>query len=172
VYENLQADATAFRSALTSIPQLITDALQEIVSVKRVSAFLQSPDVQHLDEMDSIVSVAQEHEPLTVAGDIAWARPQEAGSTTDSPPFVLRDLNLVFQRGKITLIAGKFGSGKSLLLNAILGEVALLRGRISYAVSPLVDPWQTETAVDWEQCFEGLAFVPQVSIQYRKGDKH
>lgn len=79
-----------------------------------------------------------------VVGDIAWAQLQD-GMSLESAPFVLRDLDITFQRGTVTLIAGKFGSGKSLLLNALLGEVALLRGRISYAVSSVVDPWQVET---------------------------
>ena len=80
----------------------------------------------------------------------------------NSAPFVLRDLDITFERCTVTLIAGKFGCGKSLLLNALLGEVALLRGRISYAVSAVVDPWQVENALDWDHCAEGLAFVPQV----------
>jgi ABC-type cobalamin/Fe3+-siderophores transport system ATPase subunit len=80
-----------------------------------------------------------------------------------SAPFILRDLDITFPRGAVTLIAGKFGCGKSLLLNAILGEVALLRGQISYAVSPVADPWEAESSAEWGRCFQGLAFVPQVS---------
>jgi ABC-type multidrug transport system fused ATPase/permease subunit len=152
-------DRTEFRFAITSVPQLLTDALQEIVSVQRISAFLQRPDVQYLDESESASTVAEESKPLVVVGDIAWAELQE-GMSLDSAPFVLRDLDITFQRGTVTLIAGKFGSG---MLNALLGEVALLRGRISYAVSSVVDPWQVETAIDWGQCLEGLAFVPQAS---------
>jgi len=155
-------DSIEFRHAITSVPQLLTDALQEIVSVQRISAFLQRPDVQYLDESESASTVAEENKPLVVVGDIAWAELQK-GMSLESAPFVLRDLDVTFQRGTVTLIAGKFGSGKSLLLNALLGEVALLRGRISYAVSSVVDPWQVETAIDWGQCLEGLAFVPQVS---------
>ena len=162
VLEISATDCTEFRHAITSVPQLLTDALQEIVSVQRISAFLQRPDVQYLDELETTTTVAEENEPLVVVGDIAWAQLQE-GMSLESAPFVLRDLDITFQRGTVTLIAGKFGSGKSLLLNALLGEVALLRGRISYAVSSVADPWQVETAIDWGQCLEGLAFVPQVS---------
>jgi len=153
---------TEFRHSITSVPQLITDALQEIVSVQRISAFLQRPDIQHLGELQSNSNVAREDEPLVVVGDIAWSTPQEDSETT-SAPFILRDLDITFPRGTFTLIAGKFGCGKSLLLNAILGEVALLRGRISYAVSPVADPWEAESPAEWGRCFEGLAFVPQVS---------
>ena len=155
-------DRIEFRFAITSVPQLLTNTLQQIVSVQRISAFLQRPDVQYLDGSESTSTVAEENQPLVMVGDIAWAQLQE-GTSLDSTPFILRDLDITFQRGTVTLIAGKFGSGKSLLLNALLGEVALLRGRISYAVSSIADPWQVETAIDWSQCLEGLAFVPQVS---------
>jgi ABC-type branched-subunit amino acid transport system ATPase component len=94
--------------------------------------------------------------------------PQEH-SALESAPFVLRDLDITFERGTITLIAGKFGCGKSLLLNALLGEVALLRGRISYAVSAVADPWEVETSADWSHSSEGLAFVPQVSTAVSAG---
>jgi len=156
------ADCTEFRYAIISVPQLLTDALQEIVSIQRISAFLHRPDVQYLDKLESASTIAEENKPLVVVGDIAWAELQE-GMNLDSAPFVLQDLDITFQRGTVTLIAGKFGSGKSLLLNALLGEVALLSGHISYAVSSVVDPWQVETAIDWGQCLDGLAFVPQVS---------
>jgi ABC-type multidrug transport system fused ATPase/permease subunit len=157
------ANHLEIRHTVTSFPQLFTDVLQEAVSAQRISAFLQRPDVQYLDESESTATIAEADQPLVVAGDIAWAVPQE-NIDLSSAPFVLRDLDITFERGTITLIAGKFGCGKSLLLNALLGEVALLRGRISYAVSAVADPWQTETAVDWDHCFEGLAFVPQVGL--------
>lgn len=123
---------------------------------------MQRPDVEYLEELETTSTVAQENKPLVIAGDIAWARPQP-DAALDTSPFILRDLDIAFQRGTVTLIAGKFGSGKSLLLYALLGEVALLRGHISYAVSSVADPWQAENAIDWGQSLEGLAFVPQVS---------
>lgn len=156
------AERVEIRHTVTSFPQLFTDALQEAVSAQRISAFLRRPDVQYLVELESIATVAEVDKPLIVAGDIAWAVPQEDVASMNSAPFVLRDLDITFERGTVTLIAGKFGCGKSLLLNALLGEVALLRGRISYAVSAVVDPWQVENALDWDHCAEGLAFVPQV----------
>jgi ABC-type bacteriocin/lantibiotic exporter with double-glycine peptidase domain len=140
----------------------LTDVLQEVVAVKRVSAFLRNPDVEYLDEPEDRSDVAQEGESLTVQGDIAWSTPSAQSADNASEPFILRNLDIAFQRGEITLIAGKFGSGKSLLLLAVLGEVALLRGHISYAISPVADPWQAEQAVDWTNPLEGLAFVPQV----------
>jgi ABC-type multidrug transport system ATPase subunit len=137
--------------------------LQEVVAVKRVSAFLRNPDIEYLNESEGTKDIAQENEPLSVHGDIAWSTPRAQSDGVTSESFVLQNLDIACQRGEITLIAGKFGSGKSLLLHAMLGEVALLRGHISYAISPVADPWQTEQAVDWTHSLEGLAFVPQVS---------
>jgi ABC-type bacteriocin/lantibiotic exporter with double-glycine peptidase domain len=152
---------------MTSVPQLLTDALQEILSVQRITTFLQKDDVEYLDKAESISSPADDEEPLIVVGDIAWSKPQERTDMPDSNPFVLRDLDLAFPRAKMAIIAGKFGSGKSLLLIAMLGEVALLKGRIAYAVSSVADPWETETAYDWSHSTQGLAYVPQVRPQVR-----
>lgn len=47
-----------------------------------------------------------------------WEEPQEA-----SPPsrFRLGPLNFMFPRGKLTLVSGATGSGKTALLSALLG---------------------------------------------------
>lgn len=56
-----------------------------------------------------------------------WHRRAESKATpgnseTDiSHNFQLKDLNISFPQGKLTLIAGRTGSGKTALLNALLG---------------------------------------------------
>jgi ABC-type multidrug transport system fused ATPase/permease subunit len=52
---------------------------------------------------------------------------------------MLRDATLEFPTGKLSVITGKTGSGKSLLLAALLGEVKLLGGRISMPTPPPFD---------------------------------
>ncbi|EJD42577.1 P-loop containing nucleoside triphosphate hydrolase protein [Auricularia subglabra TFB-10046 SS5] len=44
--------------------------------------------------------------------------------------FTLRDVSVVFPRGKLSLVYGPTGSGKSSLLSALLGEMKCLEGRI------------------------------------------
>lgn len=146
------------------MPRKISDLMKQLLGAKRITLFLQTPDVEYLGESISSLDIATEEEPLTVNGDVTWT---SSGVTdddegSDNAVFALRDLSLKFERGRITLIAGKYGSGKTLLLLALLGEVKLLRGKITYAVSPIFDPWQTETQVDWSNNLEGLAYVPQV----------
>ena len=55
---------------------------------------------------------------------------QHVTSAEDTLPFELNDLNIEFPAAKITMIVGNVGSGKSALLNALLGEMECVRGRV------------------------------------------
>lgn len=71
---------------------------------------------------------------------VAWPKKEEpdqdgAPQQTESRS-ILRDISLQFPEGKLSIIAGKTGSGKSLLLAAILGEVKLLSGTIKVPEAP------------------------------------
>lgn len=137
--------------------------MKQLLGAKRIALFLQTPDVDYLSEPISSVVAASEAQPLTVDGDITWtSAPSDTPEAVAGESFALRDLSLTFERGQMTLIAGKYGAGKTLLLLALLGEVKLLQGKITYALSPIFDPWQTEQQVDWSQTLEGLAYAPQV----------
>ncbi|KZV81212.1 P-loop containing nucleoside triphosphate hydrolase protein [Exidia glandulosa HHB12029] len=48
----------------------------------------------------------------------------------DDATFQLRDINVVFPRGQLSVITGATGSGKSSLLSALLGEMKCLEGRV------------------------------------------
>ncbi|KAL2269930.1 hypothetical protein VTJ83DRAFT_2114 [Remersonia thermophila] len=94
-------------------------------------------------------------EPVAEPGDsiafesatVAWPTLQD----TDSPQeregdeqqremrSTLRDVTLDFPIGKLSVIAGKTGAGKSLLLAALLGEVKLLAGKVSMPPVPEID---------------------------------
>ena len=104
--------------------------------------------------------------PLTdrvyIEGTYTWnVTKQDPENTTVKPMFQLRDLALEFPKGQMTLIAGKFGSGKSLLLLALLGEARLVDGKVSYLVSSLLEPHQA-IIPDWTLREGGVAYVPQV----------
>ncbi|KAG6362037.1 hypothetical protein INS49_010266 [Diaporthe citri] len=84
--------------------------------------------------------------PVAVSGEtivfdnatVAWPKkedPDGAPETTEERS-MLRDVSLSFPEGKFSIIAGKTGSGKSLLLAAILGEVKLLSGTVKTPTPP------------------------------------
>lgn len=149
-------------------PKHIADLLKEVLAVRRINAFLQTDDVEHLDASEESATIATPDEKsLTITGDVTWQhqKPSEGviPPTEETSVFTLRNLDIAFPKGKISLIAGKAGSGKTLLLLALLGEVKLLRGRISYAVSPVLDPDQVDEEMDWTTLGGGVAYVPQVA---------
>ncbi|EJD49745.1 P-loop containing nucleoside triphosphate hydrolase protein [Auricularia subglabra TFB-10046 SS5] len=76
---------------------------------------------------------------LTLRRRLPVQQPAEAGAESitvgDATPhtsdvFTLRDISVVFPRGKLSLIYGPTASGKSSLLSALLGEMQCLEGRV------------------------------------------
>ncbi|KAI0332219.1 multidrug resistance-associated ABC transporter [Cubamyces sp. BRFM 1775] len=77
----------------------------------------------------------------STAASIAEADPSDAGSTIAESAstmastavdrrFELKDINVMFPEGKLTVITGPTASGKTALLMALLGELTTLEGRI------------------------------------------
>ncbi|KAH7105792.1 ABC protein [Auriculariales sp. MPI-PUGE-AT-0066] len=53
----------------------------------------------------------------------------------NQPPFALRNINMSIPRGSIVAIAGRVGSGKSSLLQGLLGEMKRIKGDVSFGSS-------------------------------------
>ncbi|KAF8890917.1 multidrug resistance-associated ABC transporter [Infundibulicybe gibba] len=63
----------------------------------------------------------------------------DVGSPTDEFPdhrFELRDINVMFPEGELSVITGPTASGKTALLMAMLGELTLLSGKIIMSKNP------------------------------------
>lgn len=84
--------------------------------------------------------------PVAVSGDtivfdnatVAWPKKEDSDAAPEPTEerSMLRDVSLGFPEGKFSIVAGKTGSGKSLLLAAILGEVKLLSGTVETPKPP------------------------------------
>ncbi|KAF4157600.1 hypothetical protein CNMCM6936_009212 [Aspergillus lentulus] len=164
LFENLQ-------SVLSMFPEMFTDLLDARVSLRRIEGFLD----------------LAEHEDKRAPGDgdaisfrdatIAW--PSVASEDT-AEQFQLKGLNLDFPPRELTIISGRSGAGKSLLLQALIGEADIVKGtaivpRASAANCPageedwivdgLVayvsqDPW-IENATVRDAILFGLPFDPE-----------
>ncbi|KAE8542368.1 hypothetical protein D1P53_001144 [Cryptococcus gattii VGV] len=164
------------RPALLDLPSSVAELLQEILGARRIANFLTTEDVEYFTDTTFNPSdpSTSEDGPLYVIGTVAWDVPKvylappsnptadaSSGSSENSKiGFRLMDLDIKFPRGKLTLVAGKFGSGKSLLLLALLGEARLIEGEISYMVSPIMDPQKIDKN-DWSLFKNGVAYAPQ-----------
>ncbi|KAG9101683.1 hypothetical protein FS749_004492 [Ceratobasidium sp. UAMH 11750] len=89
----------------------------------------------HDSELDSTIKL--------VSATISWPQnrfggPSSAPSVAPTPRarFIISDLSLEFPDGKLSLICGKLGSGKTLLLLALLGEADVLAGQLLAPRSP------------------------------------
>ncbi|ORY70217.1 P-loop containing nucleoside triphosphate hydrolase protein [Pseudomassariella vexata] len=105
---------------LSAIPELTTDLLDAWVSVKRIDAYLQGAEIEK--------NTKDADEVTFDNATIAWPSDDKDERSNE---FTLQNVNVKFPRGELSVISGKTGSGKSLMLAAVLGEVDILSGSIS-----------------------------------------
>jgi ABC-type multidrug transport system fused ATPase/permease subunit len=119
------------QETLGSVPDIFQDYFTARINSKRMDEFLRRPEQKKfLGPSPSGVVIFQD-------ASIAWPSDEVEGESTqekqDNSPhrFSLHGIDLQFPVGELSVISGKTGSGKSLLLAAIIGEVELLGGRIN-----------------------------------------
>ncbi|KAK0610742.1 ABC transporter [Immersiella caudata] len=135
-------------SAISLMPALFRVAVNCWVSLKRLERYLDGPEVEMISkdgpdvafEDASIAWSLDEKDP-----DVKEPDNSDPGEAGDSR-FVLRNVSLTFPSGELSVISGKTGAGKSLLLTAILGEADLLSGSIYVPTPPSVEERQDHKA--------------------------
>ena len=164
VYAYLQGNLSA-STAFTSIsvfsslemtfavlPELISDGIEAYVSVKRIDEYLKAPEKEESKTPENFISFQN--------ASVAWP----ADSTGESEDrFVLRDLNIRFPNKQLSVVSGSTGSGKSLLLAALIGEADSISGRITCPQAPPFEELYDHRAnrTDWI-LDSALAFVAQI----------
>lgn len=137
---------------LATLPGLTTDALDSWVSMVRIENYLNAPE--KVDCTTSSDSVSMDN------ASIAWPSDSQE---EDSDRFVLRDINIRFPNKELSVISGKTGSGKSLLLAAILGEVDKTSGTIRVPrLQPLHERYETKATKDNWIIESAIAYVAQI----------
>ncbi|CZT44803.1 related to multidrug transporter (yeast bile transporter) [Rhynchosporium secalis] len=106
---------------LAIIPELTTDLIDAWISVERIEKYLTAPEISKNISYGPNISFED--------ASIAW--PSDEEKESDDLRYVLRNINVSFPKDELSVVSGKTGTGKSLLLAAILGEVDLLSGKIS-----------------------------------------
>ena len=68
---------------------------------------------------------------------------------------ILRDVNLQTQLGKVTVLLGRNGVGKTTLLKSLMGLVPIKTGTIAFNGAPI------QSSTPYERARAGMGFVPQ-----------
>ena len=98
---------------------------QATVSLKRIESFLQT------DEQARYFHPKRDNRGFILeSASFAWP----TDSTVTTSHFVLREITACFPTGSLSVISADTGSGKSLLLSALVGEADKLSGSISLPV--------------------------------------
>ena len=110
---------------LAVIPELVTDFFDAKVSADRITQYLRSP----------------EQGQSTIDGDSISFKNATVAWPSDEPEeeenrFLLRNVNIEFPKHELSVVSGKTGSGKSLLLASILGECDVLDGTLTVPRAP------------------------------------
>ncbi len=143
---------------------MIVQILNSLVSVRRIDTYLREEETQKYqqllrdeDSSDWGDADANGRNDSPTPGSSAHGAGQRIGfedasftyadddSDVEEGAFCLRDINLRFPVGKLSIVAGPVGSGKTTLLMSLLGETRQLAGRtfmpcpVARATAP-IDP--------------------------------
>ncbi|KAL4812717.1 P-loop containing nucleoside triphosphate hydrolase protein [Aspergillus spinulosporus] len=127
------------QNTICMLPEVITQFLDARVSLVRVTKFLGLEE--HVDGR----SPGSGNGISLHNATIAW--PSSGVQTENQVQFQLKDLNLDFPLHKLSIISGRSGSGKSLLLQALIGEADIVKGIVAVA-RPESDPGPA-TSQNW-----------------------
>ncbi|KAF9531155.1 multidrug resistance-associated ABC transporter [Crepidotus variabilis] len=158
---------TEMKFALSGLPETFINMLQTFVSLRRIEKYLNGAEVAPVPPLsEQSRTVAFQSCTATWPQDRLSSSRASSAASTPRKKFVLMDLSLNFPQGELSLICGKLGSGKTLLLLALLGEADVLAGQILCPRSP-PDSLATYAATiiskeDW--IVDGAcAYVPQAA---------
>ncbi|KAI2643619.1 multidrug resistance-associated protein [Xylaria nigripes] len=118
------------RIPLDQLGDMLAHVQEAKVSVDRVEEFLKEDETEKYDQLgrDNV----DEHGRKVIGfrdATFIWGS-KDAVAADGSLAFRLLDLNIDFKIGKLNLIAGPTGSGKTSMLMALLGEMTLTSGRV------------------------------------------
>lgn len=125
---------TLLRVPLDQLADMVAHVQESKVSLDRVDKYLNEEDTGKYDQLhesstsDGTSRIALEKATLTW-GTIK-STPQESSTADGADAFRLIDVDVDFPIGRLSIIAGPTGAGKTSLLMALLGEMRLVEGRV------------------------------------------
>ncbi|KAH3683179.1 hypothetical protein WICPIJ_005848 [Wickerhamomyces pijperi] len=108
------------RTPLDQLNEMLSFAIQSKVSMDRIQEFLSEEESSKYEQLTEV--------PNT--GKVGFKNASFSWNLNSETDFKLRDLNVEFKKGKLNVIIGATGSGKTSMLMALLGEMTKTSGEI------------------------------------------
>lgn len=135
---------------LSYIPELITHFADAFVSMKRIDEYLKAPERTMVARPGNKIAFEK--------ATISWPTDE-----VNEDAYKLHNVSVNFPIGELSVISGKTGSGKSLLLSAIIGECELHTGTITVPQAPDSIERNDKNANKGNWILpDAVAFVPQI----------
>lgn len=116
------------RGPMNQLAGMLNEVLQGKVSVDRVEAFLKEEETSKYEQLEN--SARGPNSPVIGFEKATFSWMSADASSTNADDFKLRDIDVKFDIGKLNVIIGPTGAGKTSLLLALLGEMELVEGRV------------------------------------------
>ncbi|KAF9182238.1 hypothetical protein BGZ51_004856 [Haplosporangium sp. Z 767] len=163
---------TRLRSPLNGLPAVYMALTNASVSLGRIAEYLDEPNIKDVFVngqklttgtpeigMKDLSAQWWTSESAKTPGTDADGAVVQEPRTEDTDQFILRNINVSFPVGELSVVCGPTGSGKTSLLLAMLGEMDVLMGQIFLPRRPLdgSKEFDPETGL----LKDGVAFVAQ-----------
>lgn len=156
------------RGPIRDLPLCITAIADAHVAVARISKLLSAEDRPAAYTID-----AEQENAIEAVGDFTFesspeedaaangkekassslsasANPELSAESQSRSPFQLRDVQLKIPKGSFVCIMGRIASGKSALLQALLGDMRPIRGKVTFGGTVSLatqSPWIQSTSI-------------------------
>ncbi|EPS30631.1 hypothetical protein PDE_05583 [Penicillium oxalicum 114-2] len=141
--------------SLAILPEIIANGLEAKVSADRIDVYMNSAE--------KIVNTVPSDHIAFEDATVGWPAEVADDEEEDEDRFLLRELTIAFPMKGLSVVSGRTGSGKSLLLSSILGECDVLQGNIHVPVpAPVKERFDhLATSANWT-IDSAIAYVAQV----------
>lgn len=119
------------RVPLDQLGDMVAHVQESKVSIDRVEEFLNEDETEKYEQLahDNVDEDGNEIIGFQ-NGTFSWGSRDEKTDNDEGKAFRLRGMNIRFAVGRLNIVAGPTGSGKTSLLMALLGEMTRIEGKV------------------------------------------
>ena len=118
------------RVPLDQLADMLAHVQESMVSLNRVDRYLSEDETEKYSQVQDSTAAGEPPKIALEKATLSWGLAKGPSRTHVTDAFRLINVDVSFHIGKVNIIAGPTGSGKTSLLMALLGEMKMLDGKI------------------------------------------